>query len=189
MSLILSIFLGLKGLAILVGTMISTGGEGNVSLEISSMEIKRDTAWIDVKVKGIYSSELNDFLESGTMIPLHLEALLKSDKETVSHRTYTNVLRYELAEKHFLLVKSGDTTTIKKKDDAKDQFPSFKVPLFSSDDLQAGNFYQIKISCRLGKVELDILDMKEFDLMSLWNFKAPSLETKRFKKKDLVAPE
>ena len=185
MSLILSIFLGLKGLAIIIGTVVSTGGGGSVSLNITSVEVKSDTAWIEVDVRGIYSKELSDFFESGSVIPLELEALLTSNQGTVSRRAYTNFLQYDLAAKLYRIVKSGDTVTVGQKERAKDLFPGFRAPLFTAGDLDEENFYQIKISCRLGKVKLDILDMQEFDLMSLWNFKTPSLETKKFRRRDL----
>jgi len=186
MALLISIFLGLKGLAIILGTVISTGGSGNVSLDISGVELKGNTAWIEVGMKGIYSPELSEFLESGTGIPLILEASLISDKGRVANKTYSNFLKYDLIKKHYEIIKSGDTALVEDKAEAKKIFPHFKVPLFSMNDLEDENSYQIKISCRLGKVNLDILDMKEFDLMSLWNFKTPTLETKMFRKKDLV---
>jgi hypothetical protein len=67
------------------------------------------------------------------------------------------------------------------------QFPEFSIPLFAVTDMREEGEYRLKINCRLGKVRLDILDMKEFDLMSLWNFNAPTLETKVFRKRDLVS--
>ena len=186
MALLVSIFLGLKGLAIILGTVVSTGGAGNVSLYISGVELKGNTAWIEAGMKDIYSPELNEFLESGTEIPLILEASLIGDKGFVVNKIYSNFLKYDLIKKHYEIIKSGDTAMVENKAEAKKIFPHFKVPLFSVNDLEDENSYQIKISCRLGKVRLDILNMKEFDLMSLWSFKTPALETKKFRKQDLV---
>ncbi|MFC1585448.1 hypothetical protein ACFL5V_07880 [Fibrobacterota bacterium] len=187
MSLLLSIFLGLKGLAIVLGTMISSGGDGQVSLEIASVELKSDTALVEIKVNGIYSRELNDFLESGTVIPLHLDAILISGEGIISQQIRTNRLKYDLAGKRFRIIRSDDTLSIKAKDKAKQLFSRFSLPLFTAGDLLDKQWYQIRISCKLGRVKLDILDMKEFDLMSLWSFKGPVLETKKFQKKDLIS--
>jgi hypothetical protein len=95
MGLLLSIYLGLKGLAILVGTMVSGGGEGKVNLEILSLELESDTIRINIRIDSIYSPELDNFCESGTAIPLRLGASLLSEKGLVTERITTNFLKYD----------------------------------------------------------------------------------------------
>ena len=187
MAILVSIYLGLKGLAILVGTVVSGGGEGKVTLQIISMELESDTVRINMRIDSIYSPELDNFCESGTAIPLRLETSLLSEKGLAFHRITTNFLKYDLSAKHYRLIKSQDTVYIADKEEAKKRFPEFSVPLFAVSNMREEGDYRLKVHCRLGKVRLDILDMNEFDLMSLWNFKTPTLETKRFRKRDLVA--
>ena len=132
MALLVSIYLGLKGLAILVSTVISGGEEGKVSLQIRSMEFERDSVYINVQVDSIYSPELDEFCESGTSIPLRLETSLLSEKGLVIHRVTTNFLKYDLTANRYRLISPPDTVFTSDKKEAKERFPLFSIPLFAN---------------------------------------------------------
>ncbi len=157
-----------------------------MGLEVKALEIRRDTAWVLVQIDSVYTPELDNFIESGTSIPLTLQTHFMEDGKLKYKNELTHTLTYNLTKDEYSVSKNSRIVVYKDKNLAKSEFPIFRSPLIPMREIKGNSHYKISITCTLGKIKLDVLDKQEFDLMSLWNFERPSLETAQFTKSDLM---
>ncbi len=184
MSLLIGIFLWLKGLALLVGSMVMTSDGAPVSLSVSQIAMRGDTAWISLQVDSLYSKELNDILDSGTPVPLIVESVFLKGEEIIAKSQVKNQLQFDLEHSEWILTRSNVTDRIREKKKVKKMFRNFDIALFTKSQIEDGRACRVTVSASLGTVRLDVLNMQSFDLMSLWNYKIPRLETVSFTKKE-----
>ncbi|MDD5530483.1 MAG: hypothetical protein PHX21_10730 [bacterium] len=165
-------FAATKVIAVVIGVVTLLGTKSkDVAFTKPQVVVVSDTIYVSTVLKNAFPKGLKEIILSGT--PVNLRATFQN-KETSFSKEITHNVKYNIAEKNFLITISESDT-------------SFLVKEMGNVEQCMTNFNKVKLVCpdkninMVGKAYMDPVKMeaiggKEFELIAFWDYQMPSLK-------------
>ncbi len=138
----------------------------------------KDTLVIETFLKNGFNKGLDEIIMSGSevIISYNVRLLEKDEQGDIAiliRKTFYQSINFYPADNRFAVITSIDSLIFTDMAKAKDAVSRVRANLVPTDWISNDKLYSIRIEAALNTIEIEALNVNEFDLNAFWNFKYP----------------
>ncbi len=169
-SLTLSLFSSYKGI--------------DVHFENLQYRIQTSKVYFTANLTQPFTKDAEDIFKSGEKIKIFFNFEIKKGEEKIDSEEFIHSVRFDTMKQEFLYYKSEENKYYEIKEFSKLISEISKFEFVTDYEVVKGKI-NFKLTAKLGKIHIAPLE-REYNLMALWNWTKPYIETEIEVKKDEV---
>ncbi len=176
MPLLLKLF-AVKAIGTIIGGVFLFS-RGSPGFERITPRAVGETLVVEAVLKNGFNKGLDEIIMSGTEVVLGygvtlLERGPGGEVVTIRHEEVHQEISYRPALSEYWVIKNSDTLNFSDLVKAKEAVSRLRLEIMPLSAMNSRSQFAFKLDAALNTVEIEALNVKEFDLNAFWNYKYP----------------